>query len=240
MNKCHSPIGWHNDTTPAINETNLNYMDGCIDTIDDRVVAMDTTKANQSDLLNTIVDWEVNEATGDVSLIYASGRVETKETNLAKIAMNMRVIHDPDDPHFQQMEITYPDGTLDYIDFSAFISNIELIDGSEIHFVKNQNGTVSASIITGSITADKLQPNFLADCQESKNLAVAAKDSALQSAASATASEERCEEIKDYIDDKTAAIQFELDSNGNLVYTDTLTYDFTVNQNGELLWEVNT
>jgi len=40
MNKCHTPITWHNDTTPALNEDNLNYMDGCIDTIDDRVVAL--------------------------------------------------------------------------------------------------------------------------------------------------------------------------------------------------------
>lgn len=41
MNKCHiSNIGFVNGTTPAINETNLNYMDRCIDEIDDRVVAL--------------------------------------------------------------------------------------------------------------------------------------------------------------------------------------------------------
>jgi hypothetical protein len=40
MNKCHTPINWVNDQTPALNDTNLNYMDGCIDTIDDRVVAI--------------------------------------------------------------------------------------------------------------------------------------------------------------------------------------------------------
>ena len=40
MNKCHTPINWQNNTTPAINDTNLNYMDGCIDTIDDRVVSL--------------------------------------------------------------------------------------------------------------------------------------------------------------------------------------------------------
>lgn len=40
MNKCHTPINWQNNTTPAINDANLNYMDGCIDTIDDRVVSL--------------------------------------------------------------------------------------------------------------------------------------------------------------------------------------------------------
>lgn len=40
MNKCHTPLNFVNNTTPALNDTNLNYMDGCIDTIDDRVVAL--------------------------------------------------------------------------------------------------------------------------------------------------------------------------------------------------------
>lgn len=40
MNKCHAPMNWTNNTTPAINDVNLNYLDGCVDTIDDRVVAL--------------------------------------------------------------------------------------------------------------------------------------------------------------------------------------------------------
>lgn len=40
MNKCHTNLDWNNGTTPAINDANLNYMDGCIDTLDDRVVAL--------------------------------------------------------------------------------------------------------------------------------------------------------------------------------------------------------
>lgn len=40
MNKCHTPLNFVNNTTPALNDTNLNYLDGCVDTIDDRVVAL--------------------------------------------------------------------------------------------------------------------------------------------------------------------------------------------------------
>lgn len=40
MNKCHAPLNFVNNTTPALNDTNLNYLDGCVDTIDDRVVAL--------------------------------------------------------------------------------------------------------------------------------------------------------------------------------------------------------
>jgi hypothetical protein len=37
MNKLYDRIDWHNNTTPAINETNLNKMSKAIDDIDDRV-----------------------------------------------------------------------------------------------------------------------------------------------------------------------------------------------------------
>lgn len=38
MNKLYDRITWHNNTTPAINEDNLNAMSQAIDDIDDRVV----------------------------------------------------------------------------------------------------------------------------------------------------------------------------------------------------------
>lgn len=40
MNKLYDKIIWHNDTTPALNETNLNKMSKAIDDIDDRVVLL--------------------------------------------------------------------------------------------------------------------------------------------------------------------------------------------------------
>ena len=40
MNKCHAPLNFANGTEPALNDVNLNYLDGCVDTIDDRVVAL--------------------------------------------------------------------------------------------------------------------------------------------------------------------------------------------------------
>ena len=40
MIKLFDRIFWHNDTTPAINETNLNAMSKAIDDIDDRVIEL--------------------------------------------------------------------------------------------------------------------------------------------------------------------------------------------------------
>lgn len=40
MEKLYDRINWHNDTTPALNESNLNQMSKAIDDIDDRVVEL--------------------------------------------------------------------------------------------------------------------------------------------------------------------------------------------------------
>lgn len=55
MNKLYDRIDWHNNTTPAINETNLNRMSKAVDDIDDRVVdiagtMMETVPQIQEDL----------------------------------------------------------------------------------------------------------------------------------------------------------------------------------------------
>lgn len=43
MEKLYDRINWHNDTTPALNESNLNRMDRALDEIDDRVVELSGT-----------------------------------------------------------------------------------------------------------------------------------------------------------------------------------------------------
>ena len=40
MNKLYDRIYWHNNTTPALNESNLNSMSKAIDDIDDRVIEL--------------------------------------------------------------------------------------------------------------------------------------------------------------------------------------------------------
>lgn len=40
MNKLYDRIYWHNNTTPALNESNLNAMSKAIDDIDDRVIQL--------------------------------------------------------------------------------------------------------------------------------------------------------------------------------------------------------
>lgn len=56
MNKLYDFIEWHNNTTPAINETNLNAMSQAIDDIDDRVIEIAGTVLETVPELEGMID----------------------------------------------------------------------------------------------------------------------------------------------------------------------------------------
>ncbi len=185
MNKAHEDINWVNYplTDTALNASNLNKMDRSIDVIDDRVVAMDTTKANTTDMLQAFIDVDIDDTTGTLTFTKKNGTTVTLNTNLNKIATNMRYDADPSSATYQKLILTYNTTpvTYGYIDLTALITQYEFTDSSIIHFSVT-SGMVSATIIDGSITAEKLQPNFLADCQSAKNDAESAQQGANQNA----------------------------------------------------------
>lgn len=75
MNKAHIDINWENypsDETP-LNERNLNKMDGSIDIIDDRVIALDTTKATKAEVATLVADVTFEESTGIITITKRTG-----------------------------------------------------------------------------------------------------------------------------------------------------------------------
>lgn len=56
MNKAYDKVVWQNtpSTASPLNATNLNKMSDALDTIDDRVIALDTNKANASDVTTAL------------------------------------------------------------------------------------------------------------------------------------------------------------------------------------------
>lgn len=165
MQKAHQNINWENkpSTDTPINETNLNLMDRSIDTIDDRVVAFDTTKANQSDLLQGVRNVTFTAETGTFHITYFNGTVIDIDTDIEKIAINFYYDSNPSSPHFQHLVLTLDDGTVEYIDMSALITQYEFINTGRIAFTVGADGSISADIVGGSITDDKMQPQYLAD-----------------------------------------------------------------------------
>ena len=116
MNKAYNRINWENypSTDTPLNETNLNHMDLAVDTIDDRVITLDTTKADEADLLTCVASISFNSTTGIMTITLKNGTQGTIDTGLSKLAINFDYDDDPTSPHYQQIILEMADGTYKY------------------------------------------------------------------------------------------------------------------------------
>lgn len=182
MQKAHQNINWENkpSTDTPINETNLNLMDRSIDTIDDRVVTFDTTKANQSDILQAVRNISYDDSTGTFTISFFNGTSTTIDTDIEKIPVNFDYDGDPTSPHYQQLILELDDGTYKYIDLSALITEYEF-EASDTIAPSVTGGVISMDIIDGTVTGEKLQPNYLADVTAQAQASASAASSASSS-----------------------------------------------------------
>lgn len=164
-------INWENEpsqNTP-INENNLNKMDYALFTIDGRVCDQELTKANQSDLLLSVKRVDYDTTTGVFTFEWQNGTIKTIDLNIEKIPVSFSLDADG------VIRMKTADGTVFTADISQTLKQYNFVDSSVIDFTESVdtsgNKTITANIIDGSITAEKLQPNFLADCTSAKNMA---------------------------------------------------------------------
>lgn len=158
--KLFSRINWFNRPikTTSLGATNLNKNDYALDKIDDRVIALDTIKADMNVVNGMVSDVSLDNTTGILTITYKDGSEKTYNTNLQKIAVNFRF-----DKETQRLVLVLPDGTEQYVDLSAFITDYEFADSSTIVFSVDESGKVSASIKNGSITESMLETGYLAN-----------------------------------------------------------------------------
>ena len=176
MNKAHVPINWENypsDETP-LNERNLNKMDSAIGIIDDNVVTLDATKATKTEVATLVADVTFEESTGIITITKKNGSKITIDTQMEKIAINFDY-----NPTTQQIILTLIDGTKQYIDLSALITQYEFLDSDTVAFYIDKDGKVSATVKEGSIEEKHLEPNYLAKIK----VEVAKSESSQQAAA---------------------------------------------------------
>ena len=160
MQKSYSRINWENypsDATP-INETNLNKIDYAVNEIDNRVIEFDTTKLDVAEANKMVSDVTFDETTGIFTIKRKDGSETKIDTKLEKIVMNWRY-----DKETQQLILELEDGSEIPVDLSELITQYEFVNGEIVIWSIQPDGTVKADIRNGSITAEKLQPNYLAD-----------------------------------------------------------------------------
>lgn len=183
MQKAHQNVNWQNlpSTNTSLNQTNLNSMDQAIDVIDDRVVTFDTTKANQTDMLQAVKKIELDKPSGVLTVTFFNNTTAQINTGLEKIAVNFTYDSNPESPNYQKIIITLDDGTVELVDLTSLISQYEF-DASATIQPTVTAGRISLDVKDGSITGAKMQPDYLADITVEAGRATGAATSASGSA----------------------------------------------------------
>lgn len=154
----YTRINWENQpsTKTALGATNLNKIDLALSVIDNRVVEIDTAKLD-TETANSLVQNVTINKQGIFTITKMDGSIIQYDTALEKIAVNFNYNADT-----QQIILTLEDGSQQYIDLSALITEFEFLPSDTIDFSVSE-GKVSAEVRDHSITEKKLQPNYLAD-----------------------------------------------------------------------------
>ncbi len=190
--KTYSPINWENypsEATP-INESNLNKMDSALNEIDNRVISMDTTKADKTTTNNLVEKIEYDEETGIFTITKLNGVTSTFDTNLEKIAVNFDY-----DKDTGKLIIDLEDGTQKEVDLSALIDTYDFQNSETISYTLVGN-TVIPSVIKGSITGEYLEPNYLANVTVQAQIATEKASDSEASALRAELAQEKAEEAQ--------------------------------------------
>lgn len=241
MQKIYSRTYWENfpSEKSAVNATHLNNLETGVDNLDDRLVAMDASKVDLTKANELVKEILWDESNGALTITKMNGSKTVIDTKLEKLAVNFKY-----DPQSQQLIITLDDGTTQNVDLSALITEYEFLDSDTIAF-EITDGKVKSIVKNGSITEEKLQPNFLADvkveAEKAKASASAADASEKESTAQANLSKEYADKAKEYsdnIDKKAQLATFDVNEDGELIYTDNTADAFTVDDDGNLNWEV--
>lgn len=177
MNKAYTRINWQNEPSTAtpLDEINLNKVDLALNTVDDRIVSFDTSKANQSDLLQSIKDITYNSTTGKFVFTKWNNTTVEADINVEKIPVSFSMDENG------VIKMVTEDGTEYTADVSTLLKDYDFADSATVQFnkiVTAKGYEVTAEVIDGSITASKLQPNYLADVQTASQNAINAAASA--------------------------------------------------------------
>lgn len=194
MNKAFNKFTWQNEPSvdTPLSAENLMKLNNALDTVDSRVVTMDTTKLDKTTANTMVKDISFDEATGIFTVTKLNGSTFQIDTKLEKIIVNFRF-----DKNAQKLVIILDDGTEQEVDLSALVTQYEFKESDTIILSVDADGKVYGTIKKGSITGEMLEPNYLANvtekadtattkAQEAENSAIAAKEAETNAKASET------------------------------------------------------
>ena len=185
MNKVYTRINWENypSLVTPINEQNLNKLDFATDSLDNRIINLDTAKVNVTDIQQNIANWTMDEETGIITVTRVNGDTISFDLNIEKIPIDFKLTSEG------MLIMTTDDGTQFKADIASMIPVLTFNNSNEIKVTATGTGinkTYTFSIIDNSITDDKLEANYLANIKEETAKAQAASKTATDASAIAT------------------------------------------------------
>ena len=191
MEKIYERIRW--EDSPSANTPlaahNLNKMDNALNGMDDRIILHNTTKANQSDLLNSVKNVTYNRQTGIFEFEWHNGLRFEVDLNIEKIPVSFEMINGV-------INMTTEDGTVFTCDIRDMIRTYIFRSSEHIVFTetpsevmgKENQYYITGRILAGSITEDLLDPAVLAKVEGYATNASSSAKSASTFASNASAS----------------------------------------------------
>lgn len=181
MEKAYNKIVWKNQpaTDTPLGARLLNQQSNAIDEIDNRVVAMDTEKLSVETANAMVKSFDMDTASGIITVTLLNGTVYTWDLNLEKIPVSLSMTEDA------VLVLKTEDGETYTADLKTLIDTYIFDDSDTLAFKMTSESDgkhVTAEVKDGSITESKLQPNFLADTKAEVTKATAQANKAEEQA----------------------------------------------------------
>ena len=151
MNKAYNAINWKNEpsTSTAINETNLNKMDRAIDTIDNRVISLDSEKVSKEEGKSLVSNTDITKIGANETAIqnHISNKLNPHSVTKAQVGLE-----NADNTSDENKPIS----TAQKAEFDAINSNLasEISRAKETEEVLKSRIDTIASLPEGSTTGD--------------------------------------------------------------------------------------
>lgn len=155
----------------ALNRTNLLHLENGVKEADIRIVQLDASKLSM-EIANTLVkSVNVDAKTGVITVTKLNGAIETYDLDIERVVTNFDVTDEG------VIILTLADGTEKSVDIAKFINTFK--SSATIAFGITDR-EVTARIIDGSVTMDKLDPTIQSEFRQYMIESQNARDAALQ------------------------------------------------------------
>lgn len=167
--KIYSRVNWKNESeskSTPLGATLLNRMDNALDRLDDRAIELDTIKLDKITANNLVKDWSVNEKTGVITVTKLDGGKIIFDLNIEKVPVNFELTENG------ILKMITDDGIEFTADIGSMIPIMEFKESDTISVTKTDKGQekeYTFAIKDGSVTPQKLRPDYLADITTQAN-----------------------------------------------------------------------